>query len=60
MYSSLRGLQVHRMLDVLDLAGIQVNPTNTIMLNAYMDETISELALPVQSHQFQTLGTYHD
>jgi len=60
MYSSLRGLQVHRMLDVLDLTGIQVNSTNTIMLNAYMDETISELALPVHSHQFQTLGTYHD
>jgi hypothetical protein len=36
------------MLDALDLAGIQVDPANTIMLNAYMDETISELE-PVHS-----------
>jgi hypothetical protein len=40
------------MLDMLVLAGIQVDRADTIMLNAYVDETISELDLLVQSHKF--------
>jgi len=60
MYCSLLGLQVQRMLDVLDLEGIQVDREDMIMLNAYVDETISELDLLAQSHQFQTMGAYHD
>jgi len=60
MYCSLLGLQVQRMLDVLDLAGIQVDREDMIMLNAYVDETISELDLLAQSHQFQTMGACHD
>lgn len=40
------------MLHVLDLAGIQVEPSDTIMLNAYVAETISELDLLAQSHRF--------
>ena len=51
---------MQRVLDVLVLVGIQVDRADTIMLNAYVDETISELDLLAQSHQFQTLGTYHD
>ena len=48
------------MLDVLHLAGIQVDRADTIMLNAYVDETISELALLAQSHRFRTMGACHD
>jgi hypothetical protein len=60
MYCSLRGLQMQRVLDVLVLVGIQVDRADTIMLNAYVDETISELDLMAQSHQFQTMGACHD
>jgi hypothetical protein len=60
MNCSLRGLQMQRVLDVLVLVGIQVDRADTIMLNAYVDETISELDLMAQSHQFQTMGACHD
>jgi len=60
VYCSLRGLQVQRMLGVLHLAGIQVDRADTIMLSAYVDETISELDLPAQSHRFQKMGACHD
>ena len=48
------------MLGVLHLAGIQVDRADTIMLSAYVDETISELDLPAQSHRFQKMGACHD
>jgi hypothetical protein len=60
MYCSLRGLHVQKMIHSLALDGIQVKAAHMILLNTYVEETISGLDLLAHAHEFNTTAAYYE
>lgn len=60
MYCSFRAQQVQQVIEHLTIEGVRIEQSDSLMLKAYIEETVSGLDLLAHAHQFATMVDYHD